>query len=77
MAKRTFPKRTELNHKLLWYVENYGLHLSTVRRHRSLLDHPLALQVQLLFSPGPMADLRKFCAYMRANPPAVDTVASS
>jgi len=56
-----------LKHKLLWYVENYGLTLITVRRNRALLDHPLALFATLL-SRNPMPNISGLYAYLNAHP---------
>lgn len=57
-------KRTGLKHPLKWYVENYGLSLSTVRRNRTLLDRPLKLLHRLLFSRGPTANISKLSAFI-------------
>jgi hypothetical protein len=61
-------KRThDLAHTLAWYCENYGLCLNTVRRNRKLLDNPRALQLHLLFSPGPTANVNKLTEYLRSH----------
>jgi hypothetical protein len=51
----------------MWYVENYGLLLSTVKRNRKLLDHPALLQMKLLSQGGPLVNLQKFCAYWKGR----------
>jgi hypothetical protein len=60
-------KRTELKHQLKWYVENYGLSLSTVRRNRILLDEPLPLLARLLSSRGPMANVGKLMDFINGD----------
>ena len=66
--KTASKSRTELKHKLLWYVENYGLSLNTVRRNRELLDHPEALLAQLLSSRGPTANINQLADYLNEHP---------
>jgi len=66
--KNPMKPRTELKHKLLWYVENYGLSLNTVRRNRALLDHPEALLAQLLSSRGPTANINELAEYLNEHP---------
>jgi hypothetical protein len=61
---RTSKSQTELRHKLTWYVENYGLCLSTVRRNRKLLDTPLKLLNHLLYSRGPTPHIGKLSNFI-------------
>jgi len=68
--KNPLKPRTELKHQLLWYVENYGLSLNTVRRNRQLLDHPTALLTQLLSSRGPTANINQLADYLNEHPDA-------
>jgi hypothetical protein len=66
--KNPLKPRTELKRKLLWYVENYGLSLNTVRRNRALLDHPEALLAQLLSSRGATANIQTLADYVNEHP---------
>ena len=66
--KKERPKKTELNHKLLWYVEHYKLSLNTVRRHRELLDHPLLLLAEVLNSTGREANAQGLLDYLNKHP---------
>lgn len=66
--KNPLKPRTELKHKLLWYVENYGLPLNTVRRNRALLDSPQALLAQLLSSRRPTASIQTLVDYLNNHP---------
>jgi hypothetical protein len=58
-GKFKFP----LSHSLMWYCENYGLKLSTVKRRRTLLDRPHMLVRALLNSSGRTPDLTKFTKF--------------
>lgn len=60
--------QTELKHSLMWYVEHYGLPLSTVKNNRAYLDRPKFLQLKLNQQPGPTPNLDKFIAYWSARP---------
>jgi uncharacterized protein Usg len=53
----------KLSHSLNWFVENYGLPLTTVKRRRTLLDRPHMLQRALLNGSGRTPDLTKFIAF--------------
>ena len=69
---RTYVKdpNTGLKQKLEWYCSNYGLSLSTVRRHRRLLDHPKTLLMTLLWSRNRVKDiigLRTLQNYVNAH----------
>lgn len=67
-AMRPRNSRTELAHKLMWYVEHYGLALNTVRRHRAQLDDPRNLFLTLLNARGPApVDLRQLYRYIKHN----------
>ncbi|MEY2538802.1 MAG: hypothetical protein QOG67_2542 [Verrucomicrobiota bacterium] len=60
------PPRSQLEHKLLWYVENYGLCLNTVKRNRRLLDEPRKLFLKILWQRGPQPDLSKLNQYIQS-----------
>jgi hypothetical protein len=63
--RQRYQKRTtDLKHTLMWYVDTYGLSLSTVRRHRELLDHPRALFMTLM-NRRHLPDLRKLRAHVK------------
>jgi len=62
------PKRTtDLKHKLMWYVEHYQLPLSTIRRHRKKLDHPMELLMTLLNALRKMANVQGLSDYINAH----------
>ena len=63
--------QTELKHPFRWYQEQYGLCLSTVRRHRALLDHPSHLLMSLYnMLGGVKANPTKLVEYLRKHPTA-------
>lgn len=63
--RQRYPKRTtDLEHTLAWYVDRYGLCLSTVRNHRRLLDHPKALYMELAWTI-PALRLKKLREFIR------------
>jgi hypothetical protein len=69
MYRQRFRKRTaDLKHTLMWYVDAYGISLSTVRRHRELLDRPKELCLTLLSNrQRANADLRKLRAHIKQH----------
>jgi hypothetical protein len=69
LMARTIAKTTTKPpraHKLQWYVENYGLHLNTIKRHRKLLDDPRALFLKILWQRGPQPNLSKLHQYIQS-----------
>jgi hypothetical protein len=67
--ERPAIRKTGLKQKLKWYCENYGLSLSTVCRHKPLLDNPEYLLIELYSSSAREADVSKLVQFLRKNRP--------